>query len=114
MSKIRLTICFLILTLIIISFSDYYPALALDTSQGAKIFTVYCAGCHPHGGNIVRRGKNLKKRALKSNGVDSLEAIAHLVTNGKNNMSAFKERLTEQQIKQVAAYVLQQAENNWK
>ena len=114
MRKIILTICFCILTLIITSFSDNYSSLALDTSQGTKIFTVYCAGCHPHGANIIRRGKNLKKRALKRNGVDSLEAIAYLVANGKNNMSAFKDRLTEQQIKQVAAYVLQQAENNWK
>ena len=114
MSKTILTTCFCILTLMIISFSGGHSALAIETDQGAKIFTVYCAGCHPHGGNIIRRGKNLRKRALKRNGVDSVEAIAYLVANGKNNMSAFKDRLTERQIKQVATYVLQQAENNWK
>jgi cytochrome c6 len=85
-----------------------------DISVGAKIFNVHCAGCHPHGNNIIRRGKNLKQKALKRNGLDSLEAIAYLVRNGKNNMSAFQERLSEKQIKEVAAYVLTKAENNWR
>lgn len=90
------------------------PALAADTANGAKIFSVQCAGCHVNGSNIVRRGKTLKQKALKRNGVDSLEAIASLVANGKNNMSAFKDRLSEKQIEDVAAYVLEQAEKGWR
>jgi len=90
------------------------PAFAADTANGAEIFSVQCAGCHINGGNIVRRGKTLKQKALKRNGVDSLEAIASLVTNGKNNMSAFKDRLTEQQIAEVSAYVLEQAGKDWR
>lgn len=82
-------------------------------TEGAKIFKVQCAGCHIHGSNIIRRGKNLKKNTLKRNGFDTIEAIAYLVSNGKNNMSAFKERLTEKQINEVASYVLEQAEHNW-
>lgn len=46
--------------------------------------------------------------------MDSLEAISNLVANGKNNMSAFKERLSEQEIKTVAQYVLEQAPKNWR
>ena len=46
--------------------------------------------------------------------MDSLDAIASIVTNGKNNMSAYKERLTEPEIQDVAAYVLQQAQHNWR
>lgn len=46
--------------------------------------------------------------------MDSIEAIASIVTNGKNNMSAYKDRLTEQQIQDVATYVLEQAEKNWR
>jgi cytochrome c6 len=46
--------------------------------------------------------------------VDSLEAITNIVTNGKSNMSAYKEKLTTEEIENVAAYVLEQAENNWK
>ncbi len=91
-------------------------ANALDTGNGAgaEIFSFHCAGCHVNGGNIIRRGKNLKKNALKKYGMDSLAAITAIVTNGKNNMSAYKERLTTEEIQQVAAYVLEQAEKDWK
>jgi cytochrome c6 len=46
--------------------------------------------------------------------MDSIESITGIVTNGKNNMSAYKDRLTEQEIQNVAAYVLEQAEQGWK
>ncbi|MBE9180774.1 c-type cytochrome [Oculatella sp. LEGE 06141] len=88
-------------------------ALAVDMESGEQIFGVYCIGCHGGGGNIVRRGKTLKQKALERNGLASLEAIAHLVANGKNNMSAYSDRLTQQQIQDVAGYVLEQAEQGW-
>lgn len=90
------------------------PASATDIANGAQIFSVHCAGCHVNGGNIIRRGKNLKKQALKKYGMDSIEAVTSIVTNGKNNMSAYKDRLSEQEIQDVAAYVLEQAETNWR
>jgi cytochrome c6 len=46
--------------------------------------------------------------------MDSEDAIASLVTNGKNNMSAFKDRLSANQIEDVSAYVLEQAEKGWR
>ncbi len=103
----------LILVLITLNLAFTPPALAADTANGAKIFSVECAGCHVNGGNIIRRGKTLKLKALKRNGVDSLEEIASLVTNGKNIMSAYKDRLSEQQIQDVSAYVLEQAAKDW-
>ena len=94
------------------------PAHAIESintaNNGAKIFEYNCAGCHINGSNIIRRGKNLKIKALKKYGYDSTEAIAEIVTNGKNNMSAYKDRLSEEQIQEVAAYVLEQANNNWR
>ena len=89
-------------------------ALAADTENGTKIFSVQCAGCHINGSNIIRRGKNLKIKALKKYNMDSLEAISSIVTNGKNNMSAYKDRLSTQEIQDVAAYVLEQAEKGWR
>lgn len=109
--KKLLTVVLLTLTVLNITISS--PALAADTANGAQVFNVHCAGCHINGGNIVRRGKTLKQKALKKYGMDSIDAIAYLVTNGKNNMSAFKERLSEQQIEDVSAYVLEQAEQGW-
>jgi len=80
----------------------------------AEVFSVNCAGCHINGGNIIRRGKNLKQKALKKYGMDSIANISNLVTNGKGIMPAYKSRLSEQQIIDVSAYVLSQAETDWK
>ena len=90
------------------------PVFAADTNNSAKIFQANCAGCHAKGGNIIRRGKNLKSRALKRNKVDNLEAMVDLVTNGKNNMPAYSDRLTPTEIETVSAYVLERAAANWK
>ena len=104
---VLLTICVWISTFI-------QPANAVDLANGAKIFDVQCAGCHINGSNIIRRGKNLKLNALKKYGMNNQSAIATLVTNGKGNMSAYKERLTEEEIQDVAAYVLEQAQQGWR
>ena len=86
------------------------PTLA----NGSELFKVHCAGCHPQGGNIIRRGKTLKPKVLKRNGFNSVEAIAELVANGKNNMSAFSDRLSSEQITVISTYVLEQAEQGWR
>ncbi len=90
-----------------------FPTLAADLSNGAQIFELHCAGCHANGGNIIRRGKNLKLRALQRNQMDSVEAIAQIVTNGKRPMSAYGDRLTPQEIEDVAAYTLDRANHDW-
>jgi cytochrome c6 len=103
----------LLITLSVLTITFNSPAAA-DNVNGAKIFSVECAGCHINGGNIIRRGKNLKLKALKRNHVDSLEEIASLVSNGKNIMSAYKDKLSEQQIQDVSVYVLEQAAKDWR
>ena len=85
-----------------------------DLDSGAAVFKANCAGCHVNGGNIVRRGKNLKIKALHKNKVDTHEAVVSLVTNGKGIMSAYGDKLTPEQIADVSAYVLQRAETGWK
>ena len=107
LSVILLAMAILILTL--------RPATAdtADTANGAKIFTANCAACHAGGRNIVAAAKTLKKDALEKYNMNSLEAIVHQVQNGKNAMPAFKNRLKDQQIEDVANYVLQQAEKGW-
>jgi cytochrome c6 len=84
---------------------------SLDT---AKLFEVHCAGCHPQGGNIIRRGKTLKLKALQSNHVDTTDAIAQLIADGKGNMTAFGDRLASTEIQTLSEYVLTQAATNWK
>ena len=79
-----------------------------------ELFTIQCAGCHPNGGNVIRRGKNLKLRALKRHDVASVEAITTLITNGKGLMSAYRDRLTPEEIDSLANYVWDQAQNSWR
>ncbi|MGB6297109.1 MAG: c-type cytochrome [Rivularia sp. (in: cyanobacteria)] len=107
---------FVLFTILLFVICLQQPALADTANQvnGAKIFSANCAGCHINGGNIIRRGKNLKMKALKRYKMDSVEAISNIVTYGKNNMSAYKDRLTESEIQAVSTYVLNQAENNWR
>jgi cytochrome c6 len=89
------------------------PAFAADASSGAKVFSANCASCHMGGRNVVMANKTLKKDALKTYGMDSIDAIITQVTNGKNAMPAFKGRLNTQQIEDVATYVLDQADKGW-
>jgi cytochrome c6 len=83
------------------------------SAQTSALFEVHCAGCHLNGGNIIRRGKTLKLKALQKNKVDSVAAIATLITNGKNNMSAYRDKLSTSEINALADYVLAQAEQGW-
>lgn len=89
------------------------PALAGEHHQGAKIFTANCAACHIGGGNIILAHKSLKKHVLEKYRMDSIEAIAQQVKHGKKAMPAFKGRLDDHQIDEVAAYVLEQAALGW-
>ena len=89
------------------------PAVAGDAASGAKIFSANCAACHAGGRNVVNGAKTLQKDALDKYEMNSLEAITNQVNNGKNAMPAFRGRLTDAQIDDVATYVLSQAENGW-
>jgi cytochrome c6 len=87
---------------------------AAGAGAGAALFETNCAGCHAGGGNIIRRGKSLKLKALKKNGRASVELIADIVTHGKANMSAYGDRLTPAEITLLSNYVWEQAQIDWK
>ena len=89
------------------------PILAEDAARGAKIFSANCAACHAGGRNVISAGKTLQKDALEKYEMNSIEAIVYQVNNGKNAMPAFKERLNDKQIEDVAIYVLSQSEKGW-
>nr|YP_010443819.1 cytochrome c553 [Vacuolaria virescens]UTE94706.1 cytochrome c553 [Vacuolaria virescens] len=86
---------------------------AADIENGEKIFTANCSACHAGGNNVIMPEKTLKKDALESNGMKSVDAITYQVTNGKNAMPAFGGRLGDTDIEDVANYVLQQSEKGW-
>lgn len=109
---------FVLLTIVLFFIFTYISsALADETSNGAKIFKDNCASCHIGGGNILIAEKTLKKEALlqylENYETESIQAIIYQIQNGKNAMPAFKGKLSEPEILEVAAYVFQKAERGW-
>jgi len=88
---------------------------AADLENGKQVFMAQanCTQCHRGGINTVIADKHLGKEALEKYNMDSMAAIAHQVRNGKNAMPAYGRRLSDEQIRDVAAYVLSQAEKGW-
>lgn len=82
-------------------------------ADGAAIFDANCKMCHANGGNIMGKGKSLSKEDLATNGVNTQEAIAGLVSKGKAPMPGFEGKLKAEDIAAVTAYVLERAEKGW-
>lgn len=87
--------------------------LKADLNEGAQVFSAHCAACHMGGGNLVNAAKTLKRSDLEKYDMASIDSIINQVTNGKLAMPAFRGRLSESQMTNVAAYVLKQAEKGW-
>jgi len=87
------------------------PALAADLENGEAIFGANCAACHAGGNNSVVAEKKIKKEQLEKYlfGGYNVDAIKTQVTNGKNSMPAFGEKLGPDDIDDVANWVYQQA-----
>lgn len=105
--KRLLSAILLVVAFFCISFTP--PALA----DGAQIFSAKCAQCHLGGKNLVNPAKSLSKADLGKYEMDSVKAIVTQVTNGKGAMPSFKALLKPEQIEEVAAYVLAQADKSW-
>jgi cytochrome c6 len=88
-------------------------AYAGDAAAGKQIFSANCAACHAGGRNAVNPAKTLQKADLEQYGMYDAAAIITQVTNGKGAMPAFSGKLNAEQIENVAAYVLSQADNGW-
>jgi cytochrome c6 len=101
--------------LINFSFFIFFPfsILSINLEKGETLFIQNCIICHREGNNIIIAEKNLKKENLERNGMSSIRAITYQVRNGKNGMPAFGDRLNMEQIKQIAAYILEQSNQNF-
>ena len=75
---------------------------------GATTFKAKCAMCHgPDGAGKTAMGDKLKIRDLRSTEVQSQndDALAQIVTKGKEKMPAYDGKLTKEQIDQVIVYI---------
>lgn len=106
---------FLVTLLMILNiiFTGVQSILAADLEAGEQIFNANCAACHAGGNNAIMPDKNLKKNILEDNSMNSISAITTQVKNGKNAMPSFGGRLAEEDIDNVANYVLNQSEQGW-
>ena len=88
-----------------------FAAFAGDIESGATIFAGNCAACHAGGNNVIAAEKTLRKDALDKYlaGGRKESSVVTQVTNGKNAMPAFGGRLSDEEIGDVAAYVIDQA-----
>mmetsp|Transcript_26740 Transcript_26740/g.55835 ORF Transcript_26740/g.55835 Transcript_26740/m.55835 type:complete len:139 (+) Transcript_26740:58-474(+) len=87
------------------------PALAGDIGAGEQVFSANCAACHAGGQNVIMPEKTLYKDALTNYLAGGMKegSVVTQVTNGKNAMPAFGGRLSDDDIANVASYVIDQA-----
>jgi cytochrome c oxidase cbb3-type subunit 3 len=82
---------------------DHYQRDAFDVAQGKRLFEwMNCSGCHSHGGGAI--GPALMDDRWIYGG--KIQQIYRTIRDGRRNgMPAWRNRMTDQQIWQVAAFV---------
>ena len=100
---------------LLLSLGSAYASLAAgpDAGTGALLFEQHCAGCHINGGNIIRRGKNLKLKTLEREQIATVDAIAAIAREGRGQMSGYADVLGSGGDQLGAEWVLMQAQNAW-
>nr|YP_009396722.1 cytochrome c553 [Ophidocladus simpliciusculus]ARW65908.1 cytochrome c553 [Ophidocladus simpliciusculus] len=106
------SLLFLVSSFLVVCFTNFSIALAIDLEQGQALFSQNCAACHLGGNNTIVPEKTLKIEALEANSKADIQAIVTQVTQGNGAMPAFGGRLSDDEIKDIAAYVLDQAKSN--
>ena len=104
-----------------------HPAQAARASKGSSNFAASCSGCHAGGGNTFpfAAKKNLFLENLQNYGYDSEAAVSELILKGKGGMPAYGEfisqkgnvipaRYSDEEVIELASFVIEQAKNNWK
>ncbi len=89
----------ILFAIVAVSFAG--TALAADA---AALFGSKCAACHGKDGKGTAVGQKMGAKditALK----ESEDAIAAVITNGKGKMSAYKEKLSPDEIQALAKFV---------
>ena len=98
-----------------LAFGIVAPAFAGDIAAGEQVFNANCAACHAGGQNVIMPEKTLEKEALTNflAGGMNEKSVMTQVTNGKNAMPAFGGRLSDEDIANVASYVITSSEAGW-
>ena len=92
------------LTYFLVLFSLNFESL----EKGEKLFSSNCSACHVGENNIIIPEKNLKKETLKTFGMNNRNSIIYQIINGKNGMPGFGGRLKQNEIEEIASYILKE------
>ena len=110
---LRYCICAFLVLLLRLGSAGASLAAGPDASPGALLFEQHCAGCHINGGNIIRRGKNLKLKPLEREQIAPAAALAAIAREGRGQMSGYADVLGTDGDQLEAEWVLMQAQNAW-
>ena len=80
-------------------------ATAARAEDGAALFQAKCKMCHGADGKGSAVGKSMGAKDLTALKLSAADA-AKVVENGKNKMTPFKGKLSDAEIKAVAAYAV--------
>ena len=101
-SKMKLPLFFVALAL--------FFALPTKADDAAALYKSKCAACHaPDGGGDTPAGKAMNVVDLRSPEIQKMTdaQLIDATTNGKDKMPAYKGKITDDQIKQLVAYIRQ-------
>jgi cytochrome c6 len=99
-------------TLLLMGATGMFFALPAKADDAAATYKAKCAACHAaDGSGATAAGKAMNIPDLRGDEVQKMtdDQLIDATTNGKNKMPAYKGKLTDDQIKQVVAYIRQLA-----
>ena len=115
--KFLFSLIFSFFAVLLVNFQIVFAQdFAVDLDEGQQLFSQNCNACHAGGNNVINAEKTLKLDALEKYGKATIDAIISQVTNGQNaaGMPAFGDRFSEEEISNIAHFVLDQAkQNSW-
>lgn len=79
----------------------------LFSADVAHLYKSKCQGCHGAGGKATAVGKKIGARDFQDPAVTSMskEDLESITKDGKNKMPAYKGKLKDQQISDLAQYI---------
>jgi len=105
--KLLTVLIALLVLLVVLAAASMGWALPPDTPAGAATYKAQCMSCHGPDGAGTSAGRSLNVLDLRSPAVqDQSDAqLEQIIKNGINNMPAFGDSLSDQEIAAVAAHV---------
>jgi len=78
--------------------------IASAAEASAEVYAKKCASCHGKDGKPTSVGEKMGAKDLSGSKLSEAEMVA-LISAGKGKMTAYKDKLTEAEIKSVAHFV---------